>query len=59
MDKRETKRLRAIRPHLDESILIDLRRDYECFRKKYFKNSIFPVDAIAFCRVNIPIMHDE
>lgn len=41
------KRLREMRPTLDELLLIDLRRDYAVFRKRWFGNSVPPVEEVV------------
>lgn len=52
----EVRRLRKLSPRLDELILIDMRRDYNVFRKAFFGNSVPPVEAIMFGRTTCPIM---
>lgn len=46
------KRLREMRPTLDELLLIDLRRDYAVFRKRWFGNSIPPVEEVILGLAN-------
>lgn len=56
LDQENIQRLREMRPTIDELLLIDMKRDYATFRKRWFGVSIPPVEAMMFGLTDAPVM---